>query len=167
MLLTKTRSRERREISQRPVTRLSSTDGERVLLFAVTANNPGDARRLLAAGAPRVGDNGSLLHVAAVFGGAELLQTLTAAGLRLEDHGGASASPLLSAVQSNRAENVEWLLQNGADANAVDSSGGPVLRHALVCSNAAVIRSLIAAGARIDAKTRALATSKGIDLQSQ
>jgi len=137
------------------VGKLSATAGPRVLLFAVSANDVDSARRLLAAGAPRVGDQGTLLHVAARFGDAPLLEVLTNAGFGLEEHGEASGSPLFVAVESNRPENVAWLTRHGANANAVDSAGVPVLRHAMVCGNREVIRHLITAGARIDPRTRA------------
>lgn len=126
------------------VARLSSADGEGGLLFAVTANRPDDVGRLLAAGAQRTGDNGSLWHAAATFGSRPVMEALMRAGLGLEDHGGASASPLFAAVQSNRSDNVDWLVQHGANVNAVDTSGAPVIRHALVCGNSAVIQQPIA-----------------------
>jgi ankyrin repeat protein len=95
------------------------------------------------------------------------LVELTAAGFGLEERGGAGGSALFAAVQWNRPDNVRWLTEHGADANAVDVSGASVLRHTLVCGNRDEIQHLLAAGARIDPGTRALAESKGIYLNER
>jgi ankyrin repeat protein len=147
------------------VARLSATDGPKVLQFAVIANNAADVRRLLAAGAERTGDNGSLLHAAAGFGDAPLLEILVQAGLGIEDHGGAGGSALFAAVQWNRADNAQWLIRRGADVNAVDNAGVPLLRHALICRNQALVTTLVRAGARPDARTRELAEARGMKLR--
>src|SRR5690242_11592357 len=64
-----------RDLAQALATVTPST-GPRVMLFAVAANSLGIARRLNEAGAPRTGDNGSLLHVAARFADPAMLEYL-------------------------------------------------------------------------------------------
>ncbi len=155
---------EKQKILASSVAHLSAKDGERVLLFAVTANDPTDAGRLLAEGAARTGDNGSLLHAAATFGDAPLLEMLVDAGFGIEDHGGASASALFTAVTSGRQDNAMWLIQHGANVNAVDTEGGSVLIHSLICKDQSIVDLLIHAGAKADAKAREVATKLGVHL---
>jgi len=157
---------EKQKILASSVAHLSAKDGERVLLFAVTANDPTDVGRLLAEGAARTGDNGSLLHSAARFADAPVLEMLVDAGFGIEDHGGASASALFTAVTSGRQDNATWLIQHGADVNArTVPDGAPVLRYALICKDQSLVSELIRAGARSDARTTALAAKQGIDLR--
>jgi hypothetical protein len=54
----------------RSVRHLGTTSGDRALLFAVSSNSVGDVRRLIAAGAARTADNGTLMHAAARFANA-------------------------------------------------------------------------------------------------
>ncbi len=110
---------------------------ERVLLFAVTANSLADVVRLNEAGAPRTGDNGSLLHTAARFAG------------------------------DNRRENAQWLIQHGADVNATDRGGAAVLRHSLVCRNQELVDYLVEAGAIGDEESAALADKMGLVLRAR
>jgi len=148
------------------VAHLSAKDGEKVLLFAVAANDPTDAGRLLAEGAARTGDNGSLLHAAARFGDGPLLEVLVDAGFGIEDLGGASGPALMAAVSSGRKDNAKWLIQHGANVNArTVPDGAPVLMYALICKDQSLVSELIRAGARPDAKTTAVAAKQGIDLR--
>lgn len=157
---------EKQKLLASSVSRLSAKDGERVLLFAVTANDPTDARRLLAEGAARTGDNGSPLHVAARFGDAPLLEMLVDAGFGIEDLGGASGPALMVAVTSGRKDNAEWLIRHGANVNSrTVPDGAPVLRYALTCKDQSLVNALIRAGARPNARITALAAKMGIDLR--
>ncbi len=148
---------EKQKILASSVAHLSAKDGGRVLLFAVTANDLTDAGRLLAEGAARTGDNGSLLHAAATFGDAPLLEMLVDAGFGIEDLGGASGPALMAAVSSGRKDNAEWLIRHGANVNArTVREGAPVLMYALICKDQSLVSELIRAGARPDAKTTLL-----------
>jgi hypothetical protein len=50
-------------------------------------------------------------------------------------------------------ENVAWLIENGANVNATDRSGGTVLRHSLVCRDQELVDYLLEVGALPDEKT--------------
>jgi hypothetical protein len=65
----------------------TAVTGDRVLLFAVTANSLADVIRLNELGASRTGDNGSLLHVAVRFADPAMLEYLISVGLGIEDPG--------------------------------------------------------------------------------
>jgi hypothetical protein len=142
----------------------TAATGPKVLIFAVTANSLENVRRLNEAGASRMGDNGSLLHAAAVFADPPMLEYLTDIGFGVEDLGGASGPALMSAVTSNRLDNAAWLIEHGANVNATDTAGAPVLRHALVCKDQAVVDFLTTVGAVPDARTAELAQSLGLRL---
>lgn len=138
--------------------------GPKVLVFAVTANSLENVRRLNEAGASRIGDNGSLLHAAAVFADPPMLEYLTGIGFGVEELGGAGGPALMVAVTSNRLDNAAWLIEHGANVNATDTAGGQVLRHALVCRDQGVVDFLLEAGAVPDAKTIELAPKLGLRL---
>jgi ankyrin repeat protein len=144
----------------------TAASGERVLLFAVTANSLPDAVRLNEAGAARTGDNGSLLHAAARFADAPMLEYLVSIGFSLEELGDAGGSALFVAVSEDRRENVEWLLEHGADVNATDLGGAAALRHSLVCRRQGLVDVLLAAGAIPDQKSIELADRFGLVLRA-
>lgn len=139
-------------------------DGERVLLYAVTANSLSQVQRFNAAGSPLTGDNGSLLHSAARFADAPLMDFLLSIGLGIEEHGGASASALFVAATSGRRDNTLWLIEHGADVNAVDTQGGSVLRHSLICRDQELLDLLVRNGAKADGRTIELANRHGMRL---
>ena len=138
--------------------------GPLVLLFAVTANSLADARRLLEAGASREDPWGTALHTAAQFADPPMLEYLVAQGFGLDDVGNAAAPALFVAATSNRKDNVEWLVEHGANVNATDRQGGQLLTHALVCRDQTLIDYLVAAGAQPDAKTRGVAARLGLSV---
>lgn len=139
-----------------------ATMGPKVLMFAVTANSLSNVRRLNEAGASRIGDNGSLLHAAAVYADPPILEYLVSVGFSVEELGGASGPPLMVAVTSNRLDNAAWLIEHGANVNATDTSGGQILRHAMVCRDQTIVDFLLKAGAVPDEKTRELADRLGL-----
>ena len=149
------------------LSRATATTGDRVLLFAVTANSLSHVRRLNEAGASRGGDHGSLLHVAARFADPPLLEYLVKAGFDLEETAGAGGPALLVAVAGNRLNNVAWLIEHGANVNAADDAGGIVLRHALACQDQKLVDYLFDAGAIPDDKTYEVARKLGISLQKR
>lgn len=144
---------------------LSPEDGGKVLLFAVASNSVHEVQRLLAAGALKTGDKGTLLHVAARLGDLPMLEALVTAGFAIEERGEASAPALFVAVAENRKDVVEWLISHGADVNATDNSGYPALSHVFVCKDPDMLGLLLKAGARLDPRTIDLARRSRIDLR--
>lgn len=72
-------------------------------------------------------------------------------------------APLLSAVDSNRLENVKWFLQNGASIKDFTSELNP-LHYAFICKDEHMFRTLLEAGAVVDAKALELSSKFSIDL---
>jgi hypothetical protein len=93
-----------------------------------------------------------------------MLEYLVSIGFGVEGLGGASGPALIIAVTSNRLDNAAWLIAHGANVNATDTAGAPVLRHALVCKDQAVVDFLLKAGALPDEKTREVAVRLGLKL---
>ena len=155
---------ERQRILANALANASATGGPKVLVFAVTANSLENVRRLNEAGAPRLGDNGSLLHAAAVFADPPMLEYLIGIGFGVDELGGAGGPALMVAVTNDRLDNAAWLLQHGANVNSTDRWGVQVLRYAMVCRDQAVVDFLIEAGAVPDDKTREVAERLGLRL---
>jgi ankyrin repeat protein len=89
------------------------------------------------------------LNVAALFGPAETVAVLLAAGAEIERPGRDGMRPLHHAVLSGRREIVALLLANGAQVDAQNRKGSTPL-HRFVCSggtNPDIARMLLAAGA--------------------
>ena len=149
------------------LSKATAATGDKVLLFAVTANSLADVVRLNEAGATRTGDNGSLLHAAARFADPPMLRYLVSIGFGIEDSGDAGGSALFVAVSENRRENVEWLIEHGADVNATDRGGGVVFRHSLVCRSQALVDYLLEAGAMPDQKSFEIAANFGLVLRAR
>jgi hypothetical protein len=143
----------------------SATTGPRVLIFAVTANSLASVRRLDEAGASRIGDNGSLLHAAAVYADPPMLEYLISVGFGVEELGGAGGPALMVAVTNNRLDNAAWLIQHGANVNATGTSGGQVLLYAMVCRDQTIVDFLLEAGAVPDGRTREVADRLGLRVQ--
>ncbi len=156
---------ERQRIFASALSEAAATTGPKVLIFAVTANSLENVRRLSEAGAPRIGDNGSLLHAAAVFADPPMLAYLISIGFSVEELGGASGPALMVAVTNNRLDNAAWLVEHGANVNATDRFGVQVLRYAMVCKDQTIVDFLIDAGAMPDEKTREVADKLGLRLQ--
>jgi hypothetical protein len=138
--------------------------GPLVLFYAVTANSLADAQRLLEAGASREDPWGTALHVAARFADPPMLDYLVARGFGIEDVGGAAAPALFVAATENRMDNVAWLVEHGANVNATDRQGVPLLTHALMCRDQELIDYLLAAGAKPNPKTREVAARLGLSV---
>ena len=140
--------------------------GPLVLEIAVMANSLSDVQRLREGGALPLSSSGTILHTAAMFSGPSMLEYLVGEGLELEDTGSASGPALLVAATTGNIENLEWLIANGANIHAMDTSGGSVIRHALVCEDQGLVDLLLEAGAIPDSKTREAAERLGISLGS-
>ncbi len=140
--------------------------GPLVLEFAVMANSLSDVQRLHEGGALPLSSSGTMLHTAARFSGPSMLEYLVGEGFELEDTGSASGPALLVAVTSASIENIEWLIANGANIHAMDTSGGLVINHALICGDQGLVDLLLEAGAVPDSRTREAAQRLGISLGS-
>jgi len=156
---------ERQRLLASALSDASATTAPKVLIFAVTANSLPNVRRLNETGASRIGDSGSLLHAAAVFADPPMLEYLISVGFSVEELGGASGPALMVAVTNNRLDNAAWLIEHGANVNATDTSGGQVLRYAMVCRDQTIVDFLLDAGAVPDAQTREVADRLGLRVQ--
>jgi beta-lactamase regulating signal transducer with metallopeptidase domain/ankyrin repeat protein len=160
------------------VAKLSANDGDRVLLYAVAAGSTADVKRLLVAGASRKGDgflqSASLMHIAALLSDAPVLQVLSDYGVSVDGWSGpfgrqgnglSAETPLMVAIAAGRRDNVEWLLQHGADVDATNQAGASALVSAMaICHDQALTTKLLQAGARPNRKARQIATTLGFDL---
>jgi hypothetical protein len=147
------------------VSQATASTGPEVLEIAVIANSLSDVRRLHEGGANPFSPHGSLLHTAATFGSPVMLEYLVGEGFGLEDFGNASVPALVVAIQSGNIDNIKWLIANGANVNAMDTSGVLVIRHSIVCGDQAVVDLLLEAGATPDQMTQEVAQRQGISLE--
>ncbi len=148
------------------VSQATPSTGPMVLEFAVMANSLSDVRRLHEGGASQLSPWGTLLHTAATYGSPAMLEYLVnKKGFGLEDVGEASGSALLVAVTTGNIENIKWLIANGANVNATDTSGGLVIHHSMVCKDQSLVDLLLEAGAVPDSKAREVAQRLGISLE--
>jgi hypothetical protein len=147
------------------VSKAAPGTGPWVLEIAVMANSLSDVRRLYEEGALALSPWGTLLHTAATYSGPSMLEYLVGEGFELEDAGNASGPVLLAAVTTGNIDNVKWLIANGANVNATDTSGGLVIRHSMICKDQALVDLLLRFGAMPDDKTRELAQQLGISLE--
>jgi len=151
----------------RAISQSTPSTGPLVLEIAVMANSLSDVRRLHEGGALPLSSVGTLLHTAAMFSSPSMLEYLVGEGFKLEDAGSASGPALLTAVTTGNIENIEWLIANGANIDATDTSGGLVIRHSLVCEDQGLVNLLLEAGAVPDSKTREAAHRLGISFGPQ
>jgi ankyrin repeat protein len=93
-----------------------------------------------------------------------MLEFLVAQGFEIEDIGNAAAPALFIAASENRMDNVAWLVDHGANVNATDARGVPLLTHALVCHDQKLVDYLVAAGAKPNEKTREVAARLGLSV---
>jgi ankyrin repeat protein len=152
--------------------RIAACDNQTPLHMAAARGSAGVVRMLLAAGAHAdAADVLGLrpLHMAcgrAGRAGARVVRALLDGGA--DPNGGAdSIPPLLRAAQLGADEVVELLLQANADPNAHDTN--PIIRNTplhVVCTKGAV-ESLVAAGARVDARRADGMTPLGTAVQFQ
>jgi len=147
------------------VSKATPSTGPLVLEIAVIANSLSDVRRLHDEGALPLSPWGTLLHTAATFGSPSMLEYLVGEGFKLEDAGEASGPALLVAVTAGNIENIKWLIANGANVNATDTSGALVIHHSLACKDQALVDYLLEAGAVPDSKAREAAQRLGISLE--
>jgi ankyrin repeat protein len=67
--------------------------------------------------------------------------------------------PLMSAEMQNKADVVDLLIQAGANVNAVDKSGTPVLYGSVQADNVAMFKAMLKAGAKVGTKRKLLLDS--------
>lgn len=71
---------------------------------------------------------------------------------------------LMAAALGNRLDNLNVLLEAGADAKFALPNGNSALGGAVMCKNQNMVDVLVRHGAQPDAKTRRLAGERGIHL---
>ena len=102
---------------------------------------------------------GTALQCAARYGNLELVQLLLSLGAEVNIPKGEHGSALRAAVLGGHEKVVDVLLQHGADVNLFSSQHGyssrnsrPILQLALESPSVAILKSLIAAGADLNAE---------------
>ena len=99
-------------------------------------------------------DGSTPLHLAAVLGLTRIIATLAQAGGNIEARAGAQQStPLLQAAEHGQTAAAISLLDLGANANALDSSGTTALELAASGNNIRLLIALIKRGAVVDARS--------------
>jgi len=147
------------------VSQATPSTGPMVLELAVMANSLSDVQRLHEGGEIPPGPWGTLLHIAATYGSPAMLEYLVNEGFGLEDVGEGATIPALGiAVTTGNIENTKWLIANGANVNATDTSGGLVIHHSMTCKDQALVDLLLEAGAVPDDRAREVAQRLGISL---
>lgn len=149
------------------VAKLSPWD-RKAMLFAVGANSTRDVQRLLDGGAPRDADGFflslSIMHAAAEFGDARMLDMLQAAGFGVDGRF-IYDTPLKVAITSRRRENIEWFIQHGASVAPASTHRASALTTAMTtCHDQEVVTQLLNAGAPLSQFDIRRANSSGFDL---
>jgi ankyrin repeat protein len=100
------------------------------------------------------GDGWTPLHLAAFFGSQELAEALLAKGAEIDARSTNSMknTPLHAAVAGRRAALVKFLLERGANANALQSGGWSALQGAAQSGDREMVETLIAHGANVNAR---------------
>ncbi len=93
----------------------------------------------------------SLHYLAAARNATGLMEKAKAAGIRVDAKDNAGRTPLAIAVESNRVDNVEYLLNMGADVNGTDHNGVDLILVAYG-KNRAMLNLFITKGARLDVR---------------
>jgi len=91
---------------------------------------------------------------AATDGNLHRMQLLNLAGVSVNAHDGRGA-PLLLAAGEGRLNAVRYLLDHGADLNALDSTGNTALTEATYYGHVSVIKELLVRGANINSLSSA------------
>jgi beta-lactamase regulating signal transducer with metallopeptidase domain len=149
---------------------------DKALLFAVAANSRTDVKRLLAAGAPRNGDgfirSDSLMHIAAQLGDVQMLDLLANAGFDIDERTRQGISmegstPLMTAISSGRMRNARWLIERGADVNAIDQFDNSALVLSMAgCRDKSLVSLLLQGGAIPNRKALRMADHVGFELRT-
>lgn len=73
-------------------------------------------------------------------------------------------APLHAAVEANRIENIQWLIDNGADVNARWGNSPPI-NYVVVCRDQGPLDLLVANGADVSDAFRHRATRAGLKVR--
>lgn len=122
-----------------------------LLHIAIAQGDDARVRALIADGWPvelLAADGLSTMHWALLPDhGTALLQLLHELGCPVDARSGEGATPLMNAVQSGTDEQLTWLLEHGADANASDARGFTALHRAAELGKLSAVEILVQAGA--------------------
>lgn len=146
----------------------ANLEGETPLMVALSTTNQELIALLIDSGADlnlRT-EKGSPLSIAAGFKISAPLKKLIASGANVKGEPGGLALRA-AATAANCLENVELLLQAGADVNAADQNGSTPLLCAAQHENAKIIEMLLNAKADPNAKTKAGETSLDLALKNR
>lgn len=146
------------------VSQATPNTGPLVLEIAVMANSLSDVQRLHEGGALPLAPFSTLLHTAATYGSPAMLEYLVETGFGIEDVGDANMPALVVAVHAGSIDNIKWLIANGANVNATNTSGVSVIQHSMACGDQAVVDLLLKAGAVPSSRAYDLAQRLGISL---
>jgi uncharacterized protein len=142
----------------------ADVEGMTALHWAAHWNDLDSVKLLLAAGAKAAVANRygvTPLHEAATVGNAAMVNALLRAGADANAAYGEGETPLMIAARTGSLDTIGLLLESGAQVNAAESfRGQTALMYAAVENHAAVVRALAAAGADINARTRAYTFQK-------
>jgi ankyrin repeat protein len=94
----------------------------------------------------------SLHYLAAARNATGLMAKAQAAGIKVDAKDNSGRTPLAIAVESNRVDNVEYLLNMGADVNGTDHNGVDLILVAYG-KNRAMLNLFITKGGSLDAKS--------------
>lgn len=135
------------------------------LFMACRDGNIEEVRRLLKSGsAVNVEDHTARtpIHVACRKKHPSIVAVLIEAGANVNVQDIFGISPLNFAVSAGNLELVDLLLEHKADPNAIDCDGRSILSRAV--TNKTVWDKLVAAGAEVDSKTKAVVKAKAEEL---
>jgi ankyrin repeat protein len=139
-------------------------DGTTALHWAAETGQPAVLTALLAAGAnPNATSRLGIppLMPAVVRGDASMVQALVRAGAQADVRLPSGQTLLMLASRTGDPATLRMLLERGADVNAVDPAmGESALMWAAAADHAEAVRTLAAAGARLDVRSAAMSFSK-------
>lgn len=107
---------------------------------------------------------GQLTTYAALMDRTEILDRLIAHGANVnwKNMRRSGKTPLMAAAENGQARAVVWLVDNGADVNAVDEYGESALMKATARSDEPVVKVLLAKGADVDIRSKSGKTAVSI-----
>ena len=116
---------------------------------------------------PQPGKNESLIHHAVRKGASATVKMLIEQGANIESRSPTfDKTPIFYAAYSGSRSSIGYLLDAGADATAVDSSGNNCLREALIgCGFVDVVETLLKAGASLEHKNQEGLTMREVGLK--
>jgi len=139
--------------------------GQTALMSAVQGGHTETAKALLENGADlqMTDDEGqAAIHAAMTLGGhLDTLKMLVAKGANVESRTKSGYTPLMYAVTC-AGDEAAFLIESGADVNAVNSGGGTALVIAAKAGAIKSVKLLLAHGADINAKTKSGATALSV-----